>query len=201
MRRHKRFGVLAALLLAASLQAQTRLPDRTWPISQAPQTLREPISRGDLIVLSLQGALLKELTGALARGGPELAVKTCHVDVAGITARVARQPGVSAGRTSHRLRNPSNAPRSWAAPLVAAHAGRMARDVEGFAVDLGDRVGVLRPIAQRPLCGSCHGTTAQLDAAVRPLLQERYPADRAVGFEEGEIRGWFWVEVPKSKGG
>ena len=26
---------------------------------------------------------------------------------------------------------------------------------------------------------------------------ERYPRDRAVGFTNGEIRGWFWVELSK----
>jgi hypothetical protein len=32
---------------------------------------------------------------------------------------------------------------------------------------------------------------------VRKVLAERYPADKGLGFTEGEIRGWFWVEVPK----
>jgi hypothetical protein len=31
---------------------------------------------------------------------------------------------------------------------------------------------------------------------VREELAERYPADRATGFKVGDIRGWFWVEVP-----
>ena len=35
-------------------------------------------------------------------------------------------------------------------PLVKANAGRQAKSVDGFVVDLGDRVGVLRPIAERP---------------------------------------------------
>jgi hypothetical protein len=87
--------------------------------------------------------------------------------------------------------------RRWAAPFVDAHAGRLARDVDGFVVDLEDSVGVLRPIAQRPLCATCHGPAEGIDPAVRSLLRERYPADRAVGFRDGEIRGWFWVEVPK----
>jgi hypothetical protein len=32
---------------------------------------------------------------------------------------------------------------------------------------------------------------------VRAVLAERYPADRAIGFANGEIRGWYWVEMPK----
>jgi hypothetical protein len=95
------------------------------------------------------------------------------------------------------LRNPTNAPRAWAADLIKANAGRQARDVDGFAVDLGETLGVLRPISQRPLCANCHGPADRLSPGVRSAIAERYPADKAVGFKEGEIRGWFWVEIPK----
>jgi hypothetical protein len=147
----------------------------------------------------MQDAVIRELTGALERGGPEFAVRSCHIDVAGTLQRLGRQEGIAAGRTSHRLRNPWNAPRPWAAALVEAHAGRMARDLDGFVLDLGDKVGVLRPIAERPMCASCHGPLEKLSPAVRATLADRYPADRAFGFKDGELRGWFWVEVPKTR--
>lgn len=181
----------------SSAQAQSPLPEGTWRIADAPTELRYAISRADLIAVSMQGALLQELTNGLEQGGPGLAIKSCHIDVDGITRRIAREEGVAAGRTSDRLRNPTNAPRRWAAPLVAENAGRLARQVDGFAVDLGDAVGVLRPIAHRPMCASCHGPANELDPAVRAALHDRYPVDRAVGFKDGEIRGWFWVEIPK----
>ena len=111
--------------------------------------------------------------------------------------RIGRQEGIAAGRTSDRLRNPTNVARPWAAPLVEANSGRTARDVDGFAVDLGDKVGILRPIAERPMCASCHGPAGKIDSVVQKTLLERYPADRATGFADGEIRGWFWVELPK----
>jgi len=34
---------------------------------------------------------------------------------------------------------------------------------------------------------------------VLAALRDRYPKDRAIGFKEGEIRGWFWVEMPKER--
>ena len=105
--------------------------------------------------------------------------------------------GVSVGLTSNRLRNPSNAPPAWAAQVVAEQAGRRAAAVEGFAVDLGDRVGVLRPIAEVEVCAACHGPAEGYHSEVRSALERRYPTDRARGFTEGEIRGWFWVAVPK----
>lgn len=190
--------LLFTLALVAPANAQSPLPASTWSVADAPAEMRYPLSRADLIVASMQDALLRELTDALRTGGPAFAIKSCHIDVIAITQRIGRQEGVAAGRTSDRLRSPTNAPRPWAAALVAENAGRRVRDVPGFVVDLGDKVGVLRPIAQRPMCAACHGAADRLEPVVRAELRDRYPRDRAVGFAEGEIRGWFWVEMPKT---
>jgi hypothetical protein len=190
--------IVWCLLSLSAGHAQTPLPPGTWRIADAPATLRDPISRADLVVASLQDALLKELTHALEQGGPEFAIQSCHIDVVGAIRRVERRPGIAAGRTGDRLRNPANAPRAWAAPLVRTNAGRPAPEVDGFVVDLGGAVGVLRPIVEQPMCASCHGPAKKLAPAVQAALKHRYPDDRAIGFRNGEIRGWFWVEVSKT---
>jgi uncharacterized protein DUF3365 len=190
--------IIWCLLLLSAPHAQSPLPPGTWQIAEAPAALRDPISHADLIVVSLQDALLKELTHALDQGGPEFAIQSCHIDVVGAIRRVERRPGIEAGRTSDRLRNPANAPRAWAAPLVRANAGRPAREIDGFAVDLGTAVGVLRPIVEQPMCASCHGPAEKITPAVAAALKRRYPDDRAIGVVNREIRGWFWVEVPKT---
>ncbi len=187
----------AGLTLSGIPAAQTTPP--SWPIADAPGELRAVVPRADLIVVSMQDAVLRELTDALSRGGPASAIGFCHLDATFLSQRIGKEEGIAAGRTSDRLRNPTNAPRPWAAPLVTANAGRQAKGVDGFVVDLGDRVGVLRPIAERPMCAGCHGPADKLSAGVLPVLADRYPLDRAVGFRDGEIRGWFWVEMPKHR--
>jgi hypothetical protein len=193
-----RASIVWCLLTLSASHGQSPLPAGTWRISDAPAAMRDPISRADLIVVSLQDALLRELTSALEQGGPEFAIQSCHIDVVGAIRRVERSGGIAAGRTSDRLRNASNAPRAWAAPLVRANAGRAAREIDGFVVDLGAAVGVLRPIVEQPLCASCHGPADKIAPAVAAALKNRYPNDRAVGFAHGDIRGWFWVEIPKA---
>jgi Protein of unknown function (DUF3365) len=188
-------ALVAAGLLTTTFAAQTEF--KSWPLSQAPAELRPVISRADLVVVAMQDAVLRELTDALAHGAPAGAISFCHLDATAIIQRVGREEGIAAGRTSDRLRNPTNSPKPWSASLVKAHAGRNARSVEGFAVDLGDKVGVLRPIVERRMCAGCHGPEERLALDVKLLLRDRYPADRAVGFSEGEIRGWFWVEMPR----
>jgi hypothetical protein len=197
MRRRLLAVILIAAAVAAVVRAQVDAPPTSWRIGAAPAELHDAISRADMVVAGLHDALQRELAAGLVQGGPAFAVQSCHIDVMGVTARIARRPGVTAGRTSDRLRNPANRPPEWAAALVAAAAGRPARDIDGYVVDLGEAVGVLRPIAHQPACTACHGPAQQIDSRVRASLAVRYPTDRATGFHEGDLRGWFWVRLPK----
>lgn len=183
------------LLLVSAAVASAQSP-QTWPIRDAPAEFRPVIARADLMIAAMHDSMIRELNRGFEAGGADQAIKSCHIDSLLMAQRITRE-GAAAGRTSDRLRNPTNTPKAWAAELVKANAGRMARDVDGFAVDLGDAVGVMRPLVQRPICANCHGPTDKLSDVVRQELADRYPADKAVGFKEGEIRGWFWVEVPK----
>jgi hypothetical protein len=169
----------------------------TYPIKAAPNELRPSIQYGDSIILSIQTAVLSELSRELADVGPAGAVRVCHMSANTVAYWIGREEGVAGGRTSARLRSPANAPQPWAAPVVARFADRRASGTEGFVVDLGTRVGVMRPLAHRAVCSPCHGRDEQLTPSVRTELKKRYPQDRATGFKEGDLRGWLWVEVPK----
>lgn len=185
--------VFTAVLLSGLIAAQWPV----YPVAQAPPALRPAIQRGNLVIVSLQSAVLRELTTAMAEGGPEHALQACHLEAAAVALKVSRNEGVEAGRTSVRLRNPRNAPPAWAAPIIAQHDRKTAGSAEVFVADLGDRVGLLRPIVAQAICASCHGPIEQMAPGVRAAIASRYPADRATGFHEGDLRGWFWVEVPK----
>ena len=108
-------------------------------------------------------------------------------------AEVGAERKVEIGRTSDRLRNPGNAPPAWARSAVERLAGRPAAEVGPLAVDLGDRVGVLLPIAVKSACLGCHGPAAGLSPKVKEALAAAYPADRATGYAEGDARGFTWV--------
>ncbi|MBS0204581.1 MAG: DUF3365 domain-containing protein [Planctomycetes bacterium] len=44
-------------------------------------------------------------------------------------------------------------------------------------------------------CLACHGPKDQIADDVQEQLTRLYPDDQAVGFNEGDLRGWFWVDV------
>jgi len=152
----------------------------------------------DAAITALQKRLSARLVEELEKGGPTRAVSVCRDEAQALTAETARAQGIRVGRTSHRLRNASNAPPAWAEAHVAASAGKAAAEVAPLAVDLGDRVGVLRPIPTGPACLQCHGARESLAPDVAVFLASAYPNDRAVGFAAGEVRGFFWAEAPKA---
>jgi len=104
--------------------------------------------------------------------------------------------GVAVGRTSHRLRNPANAPEPWMVPLLDELRAAAPRPGSWHAVDLGARgTGYVEPIYLQPLCATCHGEA--VEGALLERIRTLYPTDEAVGFHVGELRGLFWAIVPR----
>ena len=167
------------------------------PASEAPAEWRPAIARAQEAFAQVQSTLKARLEAEMKAGGPEAAVRVCRDEAQALTARVARDQRLDVGRTSHKLRNPANAPRAWALSTVAAHAGAKAAAVTPVAVDLGGRIGVLGPIPTGEVCVVCHGAAAALPPSIVAAIRDAYPADRATGFAPGDLRGWMWAEVTR----
>jgi hypothetical protein len=135
--------------------------------------------------------LMGELKAELEIGGPSGAVVVCRDMAPMISEHVADNHNLSIGRTSHRLRNLGNVAPAWAEPAVNEIV-TTAWYVEGPAGELG----AMMPIKLAAPCLACHGPAEGLDEDVRSAIAESYPDDEATGFAEGDLRGWFWVEVP-----
>jgi hypothetical protein len=155
-------------------------------------------ARAEQAMNELQSALLAKLKAAVDSGGLAAAVEICRTEARAVAAAVAKKQGIELGRTSHGLRNPANAPRPWARAIVEASAGAKAAAEQVRVVDLGDRVGVLRPIGTAEACTRCHGAADQVHRSIGATLAAAYPQDRATGFAAGDLRGWMWAEVPKA---
>ena len=147
------------------------------------------------LVLSATNALAAEMMGelvaALDSGGPEAAIGVCRTTAPTVAALVAEQYGLEIGRTSHRLRNPANAAPEWA-ELYVAELTEEPVYVAGPAGELG----ALLPIRLKAECQVCHGPAEMIDEEILASIAENYPEDQAVGFAEGDLRGWFWVQTP-----
>lgn len=196
---HRAVVVAMVSLLGGLLGAPARATPPAKPLSEIPSEWKAAVDRAFVAFQQLQERLQRRLLDELASQGPAGAVGVCREVAPALTESVARETNLLLGRTSHRLRNPVNRARTWAQEYVDANAGRPASEVQPVWFDLGGRIGVLRPIATGGLCLLCHGQPDGMDPQLRAVLAELYPNDRAVGFREGELRGFFWAEVEKPK--
>jgi hypothetical protein len=136
--------------------------------------------------------LSSKLRSAIRSDGLEAAVGICRAEAPRLAEQIARDRGLRIGRTSFKLRNAENAPPDWAGPSVR----RRAEDPRYFQGPAGE-LGALFPIRLRSSCMRCHGPADKIDPTVRQKIIESYPGDHAVGFSANDLRGWFWIEVPK----
>ena len=139
----------------------------------------------------LGSELRARLEKEIAKKGLAEAISVCRTEAPRITRDVAKKFNVRLGRTSHRLRNPKNAPPSWVKELQAEKP-------QTYSLP-GERMAFTFPIRTAGLCVMCHGDAKNLSPDVKAKLARLYPKDLATGFQEGDLRGQFWVELtPKS---
>jgi hypothetical protein len=172
-----------ALAAAASLLAGSGAPQ--YAPSQAPAQLRRGLSRAEAAIR----VAACDAERRFGEGDPDANASRCD----GVRAPA----GVEVGRTSARLRNPRNAPPEWAKGYLARTDGKKASQVEPAVFDLGERVGLLRPIEIRKRCLSCHAARAEVAESTRAWLEAAYPRDQSFGYALGDLRGFWWAEAAK----
>jgi hypothetical protein len=145
-------------------------------------------------------ALRDRLSAAIAEGGPGAGVSACSLDAAALTSAFGAEHGLSAGRSSLRLRNPANAGPDWVRAWLSEQGERPAAGVTGVSrvveADGARVVQILKPIVVEPGCLLCHGPADALVPEVKAALASSYPTDAATGYAAGDLRGALWVEAP-----
>ena len=192
--------IIPVMLLQATLVGcgpSPQQPNSDWqPVKEAQLTSDQAAQRDKALLA--RDAMFKSLKGRLVEvvgtEGPVAAIEVCSREAPQIADQVSQEHGLAIGRTSFRLRNPDNSPPEWAARLVED------RVAEPTYLTNDGRFAALLPIRLQPECLMCHGQEGEILPAVADALAEHYPQDKATGFREGDLRGWFWVEVPAVDG-
>jgi len=189
----------SALLILATLGCRqpAQDTDAAWEIvaegdmttGQAAQREKALAAR-DAMFTSLKGRLME----VVASEGPAAAIEVCSKEAPQIAGQISQEYGLTIGRTSFRLRNQGNVPREWATQLVAD------RVAEPAYLAQGGKLAALLPIRIQVQCLMCHGSEDTIPSSVKDALSQHYPKDQATGFQDGDLRGWFFIEVPAAEG-
>jgi len=150
--------------------------------------------RGAEILMPFKQQLQQTLQTGLT-AGPVAAIDACKLEAPAI-ALTSAPGGTSVGRSSHKLRNPANAPKPWMRLVMTAYINRPEqRQPVALRLENG-RIGYVEPIILQPMCVACHGDA--LPAPVAERIRQLYPDDQATGFLPGDLRGVFWAEFAPS---
>lgn len=148
-------------------------------------------------MLAAKDALFERLSTRLKQAmsdkGPAAAIAVCQQAAPQLATEVGEEHKLRIGRSGVRLRNPLNQPPNWAQPLTDAGT-----DEAKFVRLTNGQTAALLPIKLQAQCLMCHGPEEQIAPVVSEQLARLYPDDRATGFKEGDLRGWFWIELPAS---
>ena len=152
---------------------------------------KEVVELGEKIASDLIRTLGGELKKALSEKGPAGAVKYCNLKALPLTEQVEKKYKVKIKRTSKKIRNPKNKPDKW--ELSALEFFEKNPDAKYYVQKLPDgRIRFYKPLKIKPLCLTCHGKNISED--VLAVLKEKYPDDKARGYEVGDLRGVIRVE-------
>ena len=160
---------------------------------------------GENAINRLGTILVREVSNAIAKDGPEGAVEVCHLKSLPMTnGTVDGLPRTSAVKlTSLKLRNPANAPDA-AEQLALDQIQQQLNNGDAPAPLLVQRIEhpaaapewrVYKPLGIMAKCLKCHGDPAAQSDELRAKLNALYPGDQATGFNAGEWRGLIRVTI------
>lgn len=110
--------------------------------------------------------------------------------------------GTTIKRTSNKYRNSSNAPDCMEQRIMAAF--HQLKNIQQaikpvFEEDKKGKYHYFKPIILQAMCINCHGSAAeQIQPAVWQSIQQKYPADLAHDYREGDLRGMWHVTLSKN---
>lgn len=155
-------------------------------------------AEGGMIIKGFAGELKGELEAGMKSGGPVAAIGACNAKAPEVAERAAKRSGWEVGRTSHKTRNPANAPDAFEQKVLANFLARLANGekpdslVHAEVVEQNGRklFRMIKAIPTAEVCIGCHGGS-EVTPEVEAKLKELYPDDQARGFKPGDIRGVF----------
>lgn len=181
----------AAVLLAgcSGQPSETAAPSGPTNVDKAQLT-----ADAKAAVMAFGSTLKTQLQTAMKTSGPAAAVDVCHKIAPTVAESLSQEHGVTLTRVSLKNRNPDmGVPSEWQRNVLQDFETRKAAGeapatlVYSEVVDGEHRF--MKAIPTEAICLNCHGV--DIKPAIQAKIDEYYPNDRAVGFQEGDIRGAF----------
>lgn len=160
---------------------------------------------GKVAIKELAMSLKKSLKTVLKESGPIAAVEYCNIAAVDITDRISNSKSIFLKRTSLKVRNKDNVATSWEKDVLNNFENRKRLGESVNSIDYKEVYTdnnnksffrYMKAIPTGKVCLTCHGSNIKPN--LRTRINELYPEDKAYGFEIGDIRGAFTIQIPLS---
>ncbi|WP_187262271.1 Tll0287-like domain-containing protein [Pontibacter beigongshangensis] len=162
------------------------------------QILAAARTAGDSIVAAGQYQLDLDLQQHLDSGGVAAAMAYCLPEQSDIVQAMEQKYGGTARRTSLKLRNPANKAEGAAAVALQQYARGSQQEPTIQELNQQELLYTAPIYIRSESCLRCHGTPGkELSEADHELIRQKYPADEAIGYAPGELRGMWHIRFTK----
>lgn len=177
---------IAVLFVACTPKHQQSASDKTLDLTKVEKL-------GDSISIVLQQVLLNNVSSAMQKGGAPYAIEFCNLKALKLTDSIADLYDCKIQRITDKNRNPEN--------LVSELDMDFIRQLETSkqkVVDTDSAAVFYKPIKiASAACLNCHGDAKAIAPQTAALINKLYPNDKATGYSEGDLRGWWKIVFNK----
>jgi hypothetical protein len=153
----------------------------------------------------LLGKVVGTVKETLQSKPPHETVDVCREKLPGMVKEAREKTGWNIRRVSLKTRNAERGtPDEWEAKVLADFDRRAAAGEKRDGLEFGEVVATpegsvfryMKALPVQETCLKCHGDPAELEPELKEKLTALYPADKATGYQLGQIRGALTVKRP-----
>lgn len=162
---------------------------------------QEYADKGSEISKAAFKALSGKLTEQMKLGGPAQAIPFCNVEAMPLTRELSEEYNVTIKRTSDKLRNQENKPSARELEIINKYHKLISdkREIKPIVeMDSNNNKHYYAPIILKENCLACHGKVEEfVSVKTDSIIKSLYPNDKAIGYNEGDLRGIWSIEFKK----
>lgn len=156
---------------------------------------RSTAGYGKSLALATKSVLGSNLLHAIQTKGTAGAVDFCNTRAIHLTDSMAAYQNAHIKRVSDQPRNPGNEANEAELAYIREAKERLSKgeDLSPLLVNNEGEMTGYYPIVTNDMCLQCHGTpNEQVSGETLTVLEEKYPRDKALGYQSNQLRG-IWV--------
>ncbi|PKP13267.1 MAG: hypothetical protein CVU08_06270 [Bacteroidetes bacterium HGW-Bacteroidetes-3] len=146
-------------------------------------------------------ALSEKLTAQMKMGGTAQAIPFCNIEAMPLTQEMSEKYRVNIKRTSNKLRNQKNKPTERELEIINNYH-KLISEKKGInpivEINNNNNRHFYAPIVVKANCLVCHGKVGEfVTVKTDSIIKSLYPNDKAIGYNEGDLRGIWSIEFKK----